>query len=169
MVTVFQALIWAVSLGLGGYAVFKIKRTAVGIFLLVVIVGIAVVSTWAVGFMRGPAEVVGRVLQADRIMYNYDWFFNKRAAVLSYEGQIKNTVTAVEEFRKDHVGNLDSYQNSTELARLQSVLLALRNQMARDVQEYNAQAMNITRGIFKDWRLPVSFVVNGDKVEGRYE
>lgn len=167
MITVFQILVWFSALGIGSWAVYRSRK--VGIPILIVLVAIAAPATWAIGLLRGPSEVPGKVLQADRILYNYDWFFNKRAAILSYEGQIANTTAAVEDFKQIHAGDLGSYVNSTELSRLQSVLLAQRNQLERDVQDYNANAMNVTRGIFKDWRLPKSFTVAGDVVEENYE
>lgn len=167
MVTVFQVLVWFLALGLGGWAVYRSRK--VGIPVLIVLVAIAAPVTWAIGLLQGPSEVPAKVLQADRILYNYDWFFNKRAAILGYEGQINNTAQAIEDFKQIHAGDLGSYTNSTELSRLSSVLLALRNQMARDVQDYNANAMNLTRGTFKDWRLPASFTIEGDKAEENYE
>lgn len=167
MVAVFQILVWVGALGLGGWAVYRSRR--VGIPVLVLLIAVAGVATWGLGLLQGPSEVPGKVLQADRILYNYDWFFTKRAAILGYEGQIRNTAQAVEDFKQIHAGDLGSYTNSTELSRLSSVLLALRNQMARDVQDYNANAINVTRGAFKDWRLPKSFTVIADKAEERYE
>jgi hypothetical protein len=164
---VFQILVWAGALGLGGWVVYRSRKA--GIPVLVLLIAVAGVGTWALGLLQGPSEVPGKVFQADRIIYNYDWFFAKRATILSYEGQIANTASAVEEFRKDHAGDLGSYVNSTELSRLQSILLSLRNQMAKDVQEYNAQAMNLTRGSFKDWRLPSSFTISGDVGVESYE
>jgi len=167
MVTVSQVLVWFFALGIGGWAVYRSRK--IGIPVLIVLVAIAAPATWAIGLLRGPLEVPGKVLQADRILYNYDWFFNKRAAILSYEGQIKNTAQSIEDFKQIHAGDLGSYTNSTELSRLSSVLLALRNQMARDVQDYSANAMNLTRGTFKDWRLPSGFTIEGDKAVERYE
>lgn len=142
----------------------KVALKKSGIVFAVVLLCISVVASWGIGILEGPASVPGKVMDGDRILYTYEWFFNKYYAIQAYEPQVANAKVAVEQFKSDHEGRLDSYVNSTELSRLQSVLLGLRNQMARAVEDYNAAAMNDTRQMFRDNELPQKLVIIGDKV-----
>lgn len=142
----------------------KVIMKWVLITLLVIIV--LTIIGYGLTFLFRPAEVIEKVTKPDRIIYSYEWFFNTGASIKSYESQIQVAKEQIENFKKDHQ-NLDSYENSTELARLQSVLQGLKNQFITTVNSYNANAQNITRAYFKDWRLPKSIEIdpNGKIVE----
>lgn len=114
---------------------------------------------------RGVIGVNEKVnADSNRILFTYEWFFNKWGAVKAYAGQIPLAKGAVDQFKADHAGNLESYANSTELARLNSVLLGLRAQMQSSVQEYNANAANATRSDWRDQSLPVRICITSDTV-----
>jgi len=126
------------------------KLILIAILVLVVLTGIG----YGLTLLFRPAEVIEQVTEPNRIIYNYEWFFNTEASIKSYESQIRVAKEQIVTFKKDHT-NLNSYENSTELARLETVLQGLENQLISTVASYNGNAKNITRGSFKDWRLPV--------------
>ena len=134
---------------------------------------VAIIVLGVVGFginmIFRPFQTIEKVTDPDRALYSYEWFFNTKASADSYAAQIKVASAAVETFKQDHAGNLESYQNSTELSRLRAVEKGLRNQLITTVNQYNANAQNKTRSIFKDWNLPASLTVTQDgRVVGNY-
>ena len=137
-------------------------------WVLITLLVIVVLTTIGYGltFLFRPAEVIEKVTEPNRIINTYEWFFNTEASIKSYASQIQVAKEQIETFKKDHT-NLDSYENSTELARLQAVLQGLKNQLITTVNSYNANAQNLTRGVFKDWRLPASIEIgpNGEITE----
>ncbi|MFH1423564.1 MAG: hypothetical protein ABIG29_01220 [Candidatus Nealsonbacteria bacterium] len=126
----------------------------------------AIIVLGVVGFgitmIFRPFQVAEKVTDPDRALYTYEWFFNTKASVDSYAAQVKVASAAVETFKQDHVSNLESYQNSTELSRLRAVEQGLRNQLITTINQYNANAQNKSRSIFKDWNLPASLSVTQD-------
>ncbi len=109
-----------------------------------------------------PAQVILKVTEPDRIIYTYEWFFNTLASIKSYESQVAVAGQSVETFKEDNKDKADSYAITTELSRLREVQRGLQNQLISTVNSYNAQAKNLSRGIFKDWRLPNSLELTPD-------
>jgi len=138
------------------------KWVLITLLVIVVLTGIG----YGLTLVFRPAEVIEKVTEPNRIINTYEWFFNTEASIKSYASQIQVAKEQIETFKKDHT-NLDSYENSTELARLQAVLQGLKNQLITTVNSYNANAQNLTRGVFKDWRLPASIEIgpNGEITE----
>lgn len=136
----------------------KISLVVLGVILAVLIIVGAVL-------LKG-ADIVGEATKTDKILYNYDWFFSAYASIKSYESQIKVAKRSIEDFKADHTNNLDTYTNSTELARLREVERGLSNQFISLVNEYNNNVKNLTKGTFKDTRLPIVLhIVDGSLVE----
>jgi hypothetical protein len=140
--------------------------TILGIIIIIVIGGVG----FGITMLFRPAQVIEKVTNPDRIIYTYEWFFNTLASIKSYESQVIVANQSVETFKEDHKDNLSSYANSTELSRLREVQRGLQNQLISTINSYNAQAKNLSRGIFKDWRLPgeIQYAVSLDRFEIKY-
>jgi hypothetical protein len=105
---------------------------------------------------------VGIVTDPNRMVYNYEWFYNTLADARSYETQIVTAQSQIDTFKADHPNDLGSYVNSTELSRLNAIKQGLQNQLVSTANNYDAAAKDITRGIFKNWNLPASLTVSSD-------
>lgn len=132
--------------------------------LVVGFVVVAIILSIVFIVLDRAVTTADKVTDPDRMIYNYDWFFAARASIKSYEAQVSVARNAVEEFKSDHVGNLESYANTTELARLREVERGLNNQLISLVNEYNVNAKSITKGLFKDWRLPSVLTLIDNKI-----
>lgn len=136
------------------------KWIIIGTLLFVILIIGGVVLSKSCG-------VVDIVTNPDRMVYTYEWFFNTHASILTYEAQLKVANEATDTFIKDH-NNLDNYVNSTELSHLRAVAQGIENQLISTCQTYNANALNLTRGIFKDWRLPVEIYYSNGEINEIY-
>jgi len=137
----------------------NVKLVILGLICVFVILPLV---AFTVTMVSRPFQVVEKVTDPSRIIYTYEWFFNTYASAKSYATQLQTAHSAVDTFKADHAGNLESYQNSTELARLREVERGLNNQLVSTVNTYNANAENKTRAIFKDWDLPSSLALTPD-------
>jgi len=128
------------------------------------IIGIIIIGVVIFGLtmLFRPAQVIEKVTDPDRIIYTYEWFFNTIASIKSYENQVEVARKSVGTFKEDNKDKADSYANTTELSRLREVERGLQNQLISTINSYNAQAKNLSRGIFKDWRLPNSIELSSD-------
>lgn len=133
-------------------------------FLVVGFVVVAIILSIVFIVLDRAVTTADKVTDPDRMIYNYDWFFAARASIKSYEAQVSVARNAVDEFKSDHAGNLESYANTTELARLREVERGLNNQLISLVNEYNVNAKSITKGLFKDWRLPSVLTLIDNKI-----
>lgn len=138
---------------------------------LLLFAGLIVLGGVITGITIGAkaCSVADKVTDPDRIVYTYEWFFNTRASILTYFDQLKVARQTVETFKTDHVKNLDNYVNSTELSRLQSVAQGIENNLISTCNFYNANALNLTRGIFKDWRLPLEINYKNGELKEVYQ
>ena len=128
---------------------------------IVGVIAIGLVIFGLTMFFRS-AQVIEKVTDPNRIIYTYEWFFNTLASIKSYESQVGVANQSVETFKEDHKDDLSSYVNSVELSRLREVQRGLQNQLISTINSYNAQAKNLSRSIFKDWRLPNSLELTLD-------
>jgi len=140
------------------------KWIFIGIIGLAFLVVLGVVL--AVGLRA--CSVVEIITDPDRMISTYEKFFNTRADILVYEQQLNVANKAVETFKADHAGSLDTYTNSQELSRLRAVAQGIENILISTCQSYNANALNKTRGIFKDWSLPYQINYENGKVTEIY-
>lgn len=139
------------------------------VITLAVLGGIALIAALVVGgyaikyWTAGPRGAVGvnEKIQADanRRLGTYEQFFNEYGAIKSIVGSIPPAHQAIDQFKADHAGDLNSYANSTGLQHLETVLLGLRQGLASAVNEYNAQSSNASRNIFKDNSLPLQICI----------
>ena len=131
-------------------------------FWWVLIVVAIVIGSVTLVVVNKAGQTVGIVTDPNRMVYNYEWFYNTLADARSYNTQINTAQTQIDTFKADHPNDLGSYVNSTELSRLNAVKQGLQNQLVSTANNYDAAAKDITRGIFKNWNLPASLTVSSD-------
>ena len=102
------------------------------IFLTVILGGIF-------KFVTTPAQLVGKVTDANHIIYTYEEFQNSHNAILSVCQKIDNT----KKLTKESAG----FSNEERV-------LALENKLSTLVADYNAKSKMITRQMWKSKDLP---------------
>ena len=110
---------------------------------------------WGIKIVSQPAKVIGKVLDADNILYNYEWFKQTYQDVRAIDLKIKNAKDMVKAFKAD-AGARESwaFEDKTEYSRLNAIFLGLQNQRADIVATYNARSKMASRSIFKTGELP---------------
>lgn len=129
----------------------------IGILVLIGVLILAVSSAiWGwravTAPIRGWITAEEQIESAESRRYNYNWFYNKCAAIQSYEDQIENTKDALEQTNDDE-----------QRRRYERNLLALKNQYNQAINDYNATSRkHYTAARFKDENLPERISKNGD-------
>lgn len=103
---------------------------------------------------RSAAGIAERTLNADNVLYNYEWFKSTYQEVQAAAIQRDNAEAAYQRFVKDAGPRPWDYPTSTEAGRLQAVVLGLANQRQNLVAQYNARAQMANRDIFRTRDLP---------------
>jgi len=100
-------------------------------------------------------QITDKTLNADNVIYNYEWFKRQYNDYLAINNKVRNAELAVKEFN-DSVGPRDkwTFEDKTESARLQSIVTGLKQQRQDIISEYNAKSQMANRSIFKTGDLP---------------
>ena len=129
-----------------------------------VVIGIALLAGAAIGvtnFLLTPARtvsgIVNRTLDADNVIYNYEWFHRQYGDYQALGQKLESALASKAEF-DSAVGPRSewTFEDKQESARLSSIVLGLQNQRASLVQDYNAHARMSNRSIFMGTTLPDS-------------
>lgn len=119
-----------------------------------------VIST-VVHFVTKPLEVLDKVTDADRMIYNYQWFHSQWGQVKAVDDQIGTKKDEIGLFKDDLIVAYGydgrskwTPEDRRELGRKQVELTGLRQHRATLVQEYNARAGDRTRSFLLDNKLP---------------
>lgn len=97
-----------------------------------------------------------KVINADNAIYNYEWFKQKKQDIEATKAQYKNAQLSFDAY----VGMLPqdsskwTFEDKSEYARLNTVVLGLQNNLETQIANYNARASMATRNIFEDHVLP---------------
>lgn len=102
-----------------------------------------------------PFDIISTVTQTDRMIYNYEYFYNQAEAKRAIERKIDAAERSVERF-VDAAGDRTgwTFEDKTEYARLTSIYDGLLYQCNDLVADYNAKAQQVTRSIFKTDSTP---------------
>lgn len=100
-------------------------------------------------------QIIQKTYDADNVIYNYEWFKQQYETIGALKTKIKNAQESVQAFESS-AGDRKSwtFEDKTEHARLQSVVLGLKNQLEDVVATYNARAKMANRNIFQE-NLPL--------------
>lgn len=96
-----------------------------------------------------------KVLNADNAIYNYEWFKQQYADIEATKLKLVNARSTTDQFTKDAgERSLWTFEDKTESARLNSVVLGLENHLEQQIADYNARSKMATRNIFENSVLP---------------
>lgn len=101
------------------------------------------------------ARIVNKTIDADNVIYNYEWFHRQYGDILAMEPKLVTADAALKSFEASAGPRADwDFDDKQEHARLASIVLGLQNQRAEMVQRYNAHAEMSNRSIFIGRNLP---------------
>ena len=127
-----------------------------GVLVLVIVLIVSAVSVVAYPFLQG-AKVVEKTLDADNMIYNYEWFKQRNQDILAIDSKVRGADEAVSMFKEDAGPRKDWKRGDREESfRLGSILLGLKQQRADMAAEYNARSEMANRSIFRTGDLPES-------------
>jgi len=120
------------------------------ILLLVIAISVivGVINFVAIPLIQGK-RIVEKTLDADNVIYNYEWFKRQFRAVNAIDKKIALQQEAVTNFEKSAGPRKEwTFEDKTEHARISSIVTGLGQQRADMVAEYNARANMANREIF---------------------
>jgi len=110
---------------------------------------------WVLGIFGQGAKVIEKTMDADNIIYNYEWFKQCHEDVQATDVKIKNAKAKIKSFEESAGLRKDwTFEDKNEHSRLNSVLLGLQNYREDLVAKYNARSKMANRKIFKSGELP---------------
>lgn len=105
--------------------------------------------------VNAPVEIIEKTIDADNIIYNYEWFKQQNEDFTALKNKIAIAIQAENQFKNDAGPRKDwTFEDKTEAARLNSIVIGLNNQLEDLVANYNARSKMANRNIFKDGELP---------------
>lgn len=128
----------------GKYAFWKIFWWV----LIIVVLMSAAGGIWY--FVYQPIRIARKTMDADNVIYNYEWFKKKHNVFDGYLAQIETNEGATQSYEEtlpENKGEWNRYDRD-ELARLKSVVTGLRNECISVAREYNAHTEMANRKIF---------------------
>ena len=134
----------------GGWHVMKIVA-------ILLVLGIILFGT--LGFVFGifgqGARIVNKTLDADNVLYNYEWFKQQKEDIDTLAIKHKDAVTAAATF-KEEAGPREKWDRTDkeEHSRLNTIALGIKQQRDDAVSQYNAKSKMANRNIFKTNDLP---------------
>lgn len=102
-------------------------------------------------------DIVTKTYNAYNAIYNYHWFQERLQEIKATEVQIQNAKDTEASFKESAGPRKDwTFEDKTEDARLNTIILGLKNHYQQIVAEYNARANESDRSIFGQ-ELPLFF------------
>ena len=119
------------------------------------IVGIVIIYLIFV-FVGNAGKVVSKTLDADNVIYNYEYFYNKYESYNSINKKIDNAGESLTDFIASLPDNKEDwmYEDRQILAQKRSILRGLEAQKADIIKDYNSHSDMKNRSLFKDNNLP---------------
>jgi hypothetical protein len=98
----------------------------------------------------GAYNIVTKTLDADNIIYNYEWFKQEWEDYKAISQKVETAEKQKKSFN-DEAGTRDkwTFEDKNEYSRLSSILQGLQNQRNDLVATYNARSKMVNRSIFK--------------------
>ncbi len=104
-------------------------------------------------------NIVDKTLNADNVLYNYEWFKQQYQDLNAIQAKIKLADASVVSFDKDSGPRSTwTFEDRTEHSRLSSISLGLKQQAEDMKATYNARSKMANRNIFKTGDLPESIL-----------
>ncbi len=153
-----------VDLETGEVYIGRILKWVLGLVLTVAVITF---GTWGLGILTAPwagRQNVHRIINApSNQIFQYEHFRNLYSDIQSQTQQIANANTAADAWRSAHLGRPDNAIGSavTEQARLDSIVLGLRNLCIANLNQFNNDSAKSTEEPFKGTSLPHDLPVAG--------
>lgn len=133
----------------------------VGILVILIIGGIAIdivmfpVNT-AQKEINTAYQAQDQVLNGQNAIYNYEWFKQQYQDIQASKVELSNAQASYASYTASLPTDRSqwSYEDDTEVARLNSVVLGLENNLESNIADYDARASEATRNIFQDGVVP---------------
>lgn len=105
--------------------------------------------------IKGTQEVIQKTFDGDKIMYDYEWFYQQHEDYQGICEKIRTAEISAHQFKEDAgIRENWDYMDKEEMSRLNSVLTGLKFQRDDIIKDYNAKSKMVTRKIFKGTELP---------------
>lgn len=118
---------------------------------IVVVVGLIFMGAGHfLGWCDSGAQVVDKTLNADNVIYNYEYFKQAYQDIQAMDKKIVDAQAAADRFDGQFKSRKDMERDDkTESDRLHSIVLGLQQERQNQVATYNARSQMVNRNIFK--------------------
>lgn len=158
-----------------GYTGWSMKKTVVVIcvvlFVVLPILGflgkiIFFPARTAQKGVESAYEITDKTLDADNVIYNYEWFKQQYEDIQATRRKRENAKQAILSFKKTAGPRKNwTFEDKNEYARLNSVHLGLNNHLENLIATYNARSKMATRSIFKEGLIPETMEFTADVIK----
>jgi len=130
----------------------KIGKSIAYVLLIVVVLSVIV---WVAKVVTRPArtasDIIERTLDADNVIYNYEWFKQIVEDIEAMEKKVEITAQSVEDFKDLHSKPYDewTFDDKNEMSRLRTDLRGQRAHLEQLKADFRARAKMANRTIFK--------------------
>jgi hypothetical protein len=125
---------------------------SLGFWIIMIVLGLGAIGgmgAWGLNILSQPGRILTKTLDADNVIYNYEYFRDKYAAIEGMQPQIAN-VQAERDALAETYGAPATWSSDTQAlhAKLSAQLTGLTNTRIRMIQEYNGNASKANKSIF---------------------
>jgi hypothetical protein len=144
----------------------KVGKIIVYIFVVVLLVSAAI---WGIRMITLPArtatDIVEKTLDADNVIYNYEWFKQIVEDIEAMEKKVAITKQSTEDFKELHSKPYDewSFEDKQEMSRLRTDLRGQQAHFEQLKADLRARSKMANRTIFKGDNKIISWI---DEVSG---
>lgn len=106
----------------------------------------------AISIFSQSGKIVDKTLDADNVIYNYEWFKQMTQDLDAMEKKILITKKSIEDFKKDHKKPYGewSFGDKEEMSRLRTDLRGQEAHFEQLKADFKARSKMANRAIFKD-------------------
>ena len=98
-------------------------------------------------------DLIDETINADNAIYNYEWFKQQKEDIDALGRKYNNAADSYD-FYVSTIDGAKTFEDKTEIARLNTVKLGIKNQLEQAIANYNARAKMANRSIFQDSLVP---------------
>lgn len=123
-----------------------------GVWAIIIVGGLSLIGGgvfMAVNVVSQPGRVVQKTLDADNVLFNYEWFRTQYADIQAMQPKIDNAIAARTAFEQS-AGERSTWKTSdrNEWDRLNGLVLGLQNQRVTMIAAYNGNASKANKALF---------------------
>lgn len=111
--------------------------------------------SWGIGLLSQPGKIIEKTMDADNVIYNYEWFKEAYNEIEATDLKIQNASSAVALFKDEAGSRTDwTFEDKNEYSRLNTIFMGLQNYRISLAAKYNARSKMVNRKIFKGRDCP---------------